>query len=466
MAAINAGARLDRLPVSRFHYRMLGLIGAGMFLDAFEIYLQGAVLATLVSTGWSAPALNANFISVTFAGMVVGAWLAGILGDRYGRRFSYQVNLLIFGGASLVGAFAPTMSWLIAARFVMGCGLGAEIVVGYVALSEIVPPRSRGRWGAALAVVTNSALFFSALIGRAVIPNFGWRWMFVIVGVGALFVWYLRKSMPESPRWLEAKGHTAEAERVLSEIEREVEADGKTLPPAPIVERIALEKPSLGALFSRGMLMRTITGSVLLIALNTTIYGFIAFLPTFMVKQGINIVTSLNYTTLMSFGGPVGALIGMWLSDRAGRKPCIVVFSVLAIIFGVLYPQTTDPTLLTIIGFLLVTAVYVLVAIAWGLYVPELFPTEIRMRGAGFCNTAGRLMTIVTPQLAVPLFAATGISGVIGLVTGLLVVQVVMVAVFGIETKAKSLEELAPSADDVTTSSAAAARRPSAGAPS
>ncbi len=440
---VNAGARLDRLPIGRFHYGLLGLIAAGMFLDAFEIYLQGGVLATLVSTGWSTPAMNANFISSTFAGMVGGAWLAGVCGDRYGRRFAYQINLLVFGLASLAGAMAPSMSWLIAARFVMGLGLGAEIVVGYVTISEFVPPMSRGRWGTALAVITNSALFVSALVGRVVIPNYGWRWMFVIVGVGALFVWLLRRSMPESPRWLESKGRDAEAEAVVSAIEHQVAPNGG-LPAPAIAYAGATPAFNLASLFAPGMLMRTVIGSVMLIALNTAVYGFIAFLPTFMVKQGMSIVTSLNYTTLMMFGGPVGALIGLWLADRVGRKPCIVGFSLLAVVFGALYPMTTDPTLVTILGFLLITAVYVLVAIGWALYLPELFPTEIRMRGAGFCNTAGRMMTIITPQLIAPLFAWSGVTGVIVLVGALLLLNAALVAVFGIETRKQSLEALTP----------------------
>ncbi|MDQ2804245.1 MAG: MFS transporter [Pseudomonadota bacterium] len=441
--AVNSGARLDRLPLSSFHWRILGLIGAGMFLDAFDIYLQGGVLGSLVSRGWSTPALNANFISSTFAGMVVGSWLAGIWGDRFGRRFSYQMNLLVFGLASFAGALAPSIGWLIAARFVMGIGLGAEIVVGYVLLSEFVPPASRGRWGTGLAVITNSSLFFSALIGRFVIPNFGWRWMFVIVGVGALVVWYLRKSMPESPRWLESKGRLDEAERIVARAEQEA-SKGQPLPPPLVTEIPVVQQPSLGTLFSRRLVSRTLIGCLVLITLNTAIYGFIAFLPTFMVRQGINIVTSLNYTTLMSFGGPVGALIGMWLGDRIGRKSCIVWFSLSAIVFGALYPQMVDPSLLMLVGFLLVTSVYVLVAIAWGLYVPELFPTEVRMRGAGFCNTAGRMMTILTPQLTIPLFAAFGVAGVISMVAALLVLQTAVVALFGIETKAKSLEALVP----------------------
>src|SRR6201992_1995401 len=221
MATVNAGARLDRLPATSFHRRILALIGGGMFLDGFEIYLQGGVLAAVTGLGFSTPAQNANFLSATFAGMVIGAWSAGIAGDWYGRRFSYQINLLICGLASLAGAAAHSMAWLIAARFIMGIGLGAEIVVGYVTISELTPPASRGRWGAGLATITNSALFFSALAGRLIIPTYGWRWMFVIVGAGALIVWYLRKRMPESPRWLEANGRTDEAERVMSEIEAE-----------------------------------------------------------------------------------------------------------------------------------------------------------------------------------------------------------------------------------------------------
>ncbi len=300
--AVNAGARLDRLPIARFHYGLIGLIAAGMFLDAFEIYLQGAVLAALVATHWSTPAMNANFISSTFAGMVVGAWLAGITGDRFGRRFAYQVNLLVFGLASLAGALAPSMSWLIAARFLMGLGLGAEIVVGYVTISEFVPPRSRGRWGTALATITNSALFVSALVARVVIPNFGWRWMFVITGVGALIVWFLRRSMPESPRWLEAKGRHAEAEAVLAAIEREV-SPNRALPPPVVTVAPVLVRPSVMALFAPGIAMRTLIGSIVLIALNTAVYGFIAFMPTFMVRQGMTIVSSLNYTTLMMLAG-------------------------------------------------------------------------------------------------------------------------------------------------------------------
>jgi MFS transporter, putative metabolite:H+ symporter len=441
--AVNAGARLDRLPIASFHWRLLGLIGAGMFLDGFEVYLGGGVLGALVKSGWSDLARNAQFISATFAGMFIGSWMAGILGDRFGRRFSYQANLLIFGLASFGAALAPSMEWLIAARFIMGIGLGAEIVIGYVTLTEFIPPERRGRWGAGLATITSASLFFSALLGYALIPTVGWRWMFVVVGVGAVIVWYLRKKMPESPRWLESKGHLEEAERVMSEIEAEV-ARSKPLPPVMPVATAEPIKRSITALFSRELLPRTITGSIILITMNTALYGFIAWLPTFFVKQGQSVVTSLGYTTAMSLGGPVGAAIGMYLSDRLGRKPGIMSFSAIAIVLGLIYPQMSDPMMIGLVGFALVTSIYVLLSFTWALYIPELFPTDIRMRGAGFCNTVGRLMTIVTPYVVVPVFGAYGVTGVVGALCGLLLLQLVVVGVLGIETKRRPLEALAP----------------------
>jgi putative MFS transporter len=169
------GARLDRLPLTPWHRRILILIGTGMFLDAFDINLGAGVLGALVRDGWSTLSLNAAFVSVTFIGMTLGAAGAGLIGDRYGRRLSYQINLAIFGGASLLAAFAPNMTCLIVLRFFMGIGLGAEIVVGYATLTEFVPAGRRGYWICMLAVITNASLFVASALSLWLIPHFGWR---------------------------------------------------------------------------------------------------------------------------------------------------------------------------------------------------------------------------------------------------------------------------------------------------
>jgi MFS transporter, putative metabolite:H+ symporter len=270
--------------------------------------------------------------------------------------------------------------------------------------------------------------------------------MFVIVGTGALVVWYLRKKMPESPRWLEAHGRNEEAERVLAEIEAEVGA-AHTLPPVAAAIRQPTRLRPFTALFSRALIRRTLVASVILIVLNTVIYGFIAWIPSFMAKSGMSVVSSLGFATLMSLGGPVGGVIGMLAGDRIGRKPGIVIFSALAIVLGALYPTISAPALLAVVGFALVATIYAMVAFAWALYVPELFPTDLRMRGSGFCNTLGRLMTVITPWMVVWLYGRYQLNGVVVAMLALLVLQMFVVAVFGIETRGLSLETLAPEAD-------------------
>jgi putative MFS transporter len=218
---VNAGARLDRLPISSFHYRIFWLVGAGMFFDGYDLYVAGGVLASAIQTKFSTAPQNLQFISLTFVGMTLGALITGFVGDKFGRRFTYQINLLIFGLASLAAAFAQDMNQLIACRFVQGLGLGAEIVVGYSTLTEFVPPKTRGRWLSMMAFLVVAGFPATALLGYLIIPAWGWRPMFVIAGVGSLIVWYLRKNLPESPRWLESQGRTAEAESLMQAIEKE-----------------------------------------------------------------------------------------------------------------------------------------------------------------------------------------------------------------------------------------------------
>ena len=152
--------------------------------------------------------------------MTIGSLIAGFLGDGFGRRFTYQFNLIIFGLASLAAAVAPSMEWLIVCRFFMGLGLGAEIVVGYSTMTEFVPPASRGRWMSFMAFIVVAGFPATSLISTLIIPSLGWRPMFVVAGVGALIVWYLRKRLPESPRWLENQGKPEAAEALMQEIGR------------------------------------------------------------------------------------------------------------------------------------------------------------------------------------------------------------------------------------------------------
>jgi putative MFS transporter len=430
--------RLDRLPLLPFHRRLLWLIGAGMFFDSFDIYLAGSVLGELVHNGWSSVPLNARFISATFVGMLIGAAGAGWLGDRYGRKFTYQFNLGVFGVASLACAAAPSMDWLIVARFVTGIGLGAEIVIGYATMLEFTPPDHRGRWAALLSLITNFGLFASTLISWLVIPTLGWRPMFILAALGAFAVLWLRKAMPESPRWLELNGRTAEAEAILRVAEAQADALGRPLaPPAPVVAAPAV------SLRSPRFLRAVAVGSVMQVVLGIAIYGFVAWVPTFLVQHGLAINRSLGQAVLMSFGGPAGAAAAWLLSDRIGRRQLIVGASLLAAACGPAFAHAPSQEIAVVLGFLMFSLIYFLVSVIVAGYVPELFPTAVRMRGNGLTSMAGRLATIFVPFGVVALVGAGGVSAVLTAVAAALLAQALLAWFYGRETSGRSLEEIA-----------------------
>ncbi len=429
------------------------LIGAGMFFDGFDIYLAGIVLGATVKSGFSTLGQNAEFVSATFVGMMLGSFVTGFLGDRFGRRFTYQSNLAIFGFASIAAAFAPSMLVLIWIQLIIGFGLGAENVVGYSTLTEFVPPQSRGKWLGLMTVFVVTGLPVAALLGTLIIPSLGWRAMFVLGGLGALVVWYLRKALPESPRWLESAGRTEEADALLQAIEREVSLQHAPLPTPKLSPR-ARHSRNLASLVSSAILPRMILGSVSLIVINSLLYGFVTWLPTFFVQQGLSIAKSFRYSLVMALGAPIGSAIGAFTADSWGRKPTIIGASLLTILIGSFYPFIKNPAILMVTGFSLIIPIYVLVALLFAIYIPELFPTEVRLRASGICNTFGRGAIIFTPFLVVALFRSHGVGGVLVFMIGLLIVEISVVLTLGVEPKKLRLEEV----ESETTASSYPAR--------
>jgi putative MFS transporter len=189
-------------------------------------------------------------------------------------------------------------------------------------------------------------------------------------------------------------------------------------------------------------LPRMVVGCFTLIVINTLIYGFVTWLPTFFVQAGLSIAKSFGYALVMSFGAPIGSAVGAFTADSWGRKPTIVGASLLTILVGGIYPFIKDPITLMITGFMLTVPIYVLVALLFAIYIPELFPTEVRLRASGICNTFGRGATILTPFIIVTLFRSHGVGGVLSLMIGLLVLQICVVLLFGVEPKKRRLEEI------------------------
>ncbi len=439
---VNAAARLDRLPIGPFHRRVLRLVGMGMFFDSFDNSMMAGVLAALVASGVSTLAMNATFISATFVGLTIGAATAGLLGDRLGRRFAYQFNLLIFGSMCLLASLAPSMHWLIAIRCVMGIGLGAEFVVGYGMISEFVPPVHRGRYTALLNLISSSGVFVVSLTGLVVIPWLGWRAMFAIGGIGALWVWWLRRSLPESPRWLETAGRHDEAERILRRIEQE--AVPGDLPPVTAASAIPPRRVPVTVLFSRPVIRRTLLAMAINVTCLVGAYSFTAWIPSFFVRQGFSVTRSLGFAAAMAAGTLAGPALAVFIADRIGRRRGIMAAGVSCAVIGSIYPFLVMPVPIMLCGFLLVSSMSLFLALGLGGYTPELFPTEYRFRGSGLAQMTGRAALIASPYAVVPLFASYGIAGVVGTIAAMYLTLVVVIAFAGIETNQRSLESLEP----------------------
>jgi len=206
---------------------------------------------------------------------------------------------------------------------------------------------------------------------------------------------------------------------------------------------------ALVALVRRPLLERMVVGCWVLITINTLIFGFVIFLPQFFLRQGLTITNSLGYTVVLAGGSLVGCALGAYLADFVGRRWSIIGASIATIVLGWIYARfdaSADVTQVLSVGFLLIIAIYVQTAILFGVYTPELFPTEIRLRANGICNTFGRAATVVSPFIVGALITNYKLPGVIGLMIGLLVVQIFVVWAWGVEPRNRALENVATAA--------------------
>ena len=192
-------ARLDRLPIGSWHWKLLWLFGGAMFLDNLDMYIGGGLIASLLADGWSTIELNGWFQTITMTGYLIGALISGLVGDHLGRRKALLLFVAVFIGATFLAAFSPNMIVLIACRGLMGIGLGAFIPCGYGPFGEYIPPEKRSKYSGYIGLIANFSPPLGAALTMLVIPAFGWRPIFFGITFLGVIVWVLLfKFMPES----------------------------------------------------------------------------------------------------------------------------------------------------------------------------------------------------------------------------------------------------------------------------
>ncbi len=369
----NCGARLDRLPDSRWHYGMFGMVAFGL-LVCWSNAVGGLILAQLKELGWTNNNTSAAFSAITTAGMFAGALIGGIIGDKIGRRRGFLLFESVHIISMVVGAFSPNMDFLIASRFFMGLGLGALLVTLFAGYTEYMPGRNRGTWSSRVSFIGNWSYPICSLIamglGAWLSTEWNWRVQLLIPSLLSLIATYIAyRKFPESPRWLETQGRYAEAEAIMTAIEEKIVSEtGKPLPPVTLSTPQPSKSLPYSALLKGVLLKRVILGSFVLIAMNVVQYTLINWLPTIFMTQGINLKDSIVLNTMSMFGAPFGIFIAMLIMDKVARKTMGVGLLLLIAVLGYIYSLQTSMLMITLIGFFLITFVYMYVCYASAVY--------------------------------------------------------------------------------------------------
>ncbi|SMB93338.1 MFS transporter, putative metabolite:H+ symporter [Thermanaeromonas toyohensis ToBE] len=448
---MSVAARLERLPLSSFHYKLLLICGLGWLFDAMDVGLISFVLPA-VAKFWNLTATQIGALgSIGMVGLGLGAVIGGTLGDIYGRKRVFTITLIIYGIATFLCGLSTSYAMLMFWRFIVGLGLGAEIPVAFTLASEFSPAGHRGRMTVLLESFWAFGWLAAALIGYLVVPQWGWRVAFYIGSLPALYSAVLRRTLPESPRYLEKIGKRVEAEEVVAQVERACGVVPGTTEEYVQVSAAAEtseapKKARFSELWRGGYVRRTLCLWILWFGINIAYYGIVIWLPTLMVGKGFGIVKSFEYVLIMCIAQIPGYFSAAYLVDKIGRKPTLTVYLLLSGVAAYMFSSST--TVGQVIGW--GSAIYFFNLGAWGVlyaYTPEMYPTHLRATGAGWASFCGRIGAIIAPMAVGKIVASLGQQAAYPVVFALIGVVCVLTAlamlILGIETKGKSLEELA-----------------------
>ena len=447
-----ASSVLERLPVSRWHWRLVVIVGIGTFFDLYEVFL-GGVLAPVLAKEFGLGTLGKSMvIAAGFAGMFIGANVLSVAADRLGRRRVFILNLLVYSLFSFAAAFSPNIETFLVLRVLAGVGLGAELVLVDTYLAEFVPARVRGRMTAWAYTIGFLGVPLAALLGGKLVARQqllgidGWRWLLLFGGLGAVFVLAVRTMLPESPRWLESRGRHAEAREVIESVVAKV-APGMSLPESPEPASDSTSNDDARSVAEvlriafRDYRKRTVMLVIFQVLQTVAYYGFGTLAPLVLVSKGFEVTESLGYAALTFAGYPIGSLISVPLVERFERKYLIIASALGIGLCGIVFAASTNVAVIVAAGFLL-TAVSNIFSNSFHIYQAEIFPTAIRSTASGICYSLSRATSTVMPFVAVPALAALGPVAVFSGSAFLIVLLCLDVGLLGPRSTGLQLEQV------------------------
>lgn len=442
---------LDSAKTRSIHYRITLLSAAGVFLDGFDISIIGVALTII--TGISAfsyastPLGKGLMAASTTIGMLVGAIVFGYITDLRGRKFMYMWDMVIFIVFTVAIALSFNYASLFIFRVILGLAIGADYAISTTIISEFSPVKSRGKLLAAnvSAWWVGSAVAF--FVGFALLP-FGidsWRWMFIIGVIPAAIVLAMRRTVPESARWLANKGRLDEARAV----EKEVTGSSDNL------VGVTRQRASIKALFSKKFIKATVFVAIFWFSYDVAFYGIGLFTPTILEIFGLSHSHALLGSALFAAVAVLGSIFCIFTIDRWGRKfDTILGFSGMSVALIVLaflalrIPKSAFAT--GAIAPVIIIAMYVLFELTqtWGpggtdfIFPQELFPTSIRATAQGWGTSFSRIGAILGLVAFPQIVAMAGIGYGLFFFFAFSVIGLLATIFLGVETKNRSLEDV------------------------
>lgn len=438
-------ARLDRIPVWPWRRMVLAVIGAGFFFAFFDIITIGFALPKItaqfgVTAGQASWAITSGLI-----GYILGAIVDGRIADRFGRRLSLHLSVAAFSVGSLLSATSPDLGWLIFWRFISGMGIGAEIALVTTYIGELAPAPLRGR-------LTALAILFG-FIGQAVVPfvalalvpgfEWGWRALFVLGALGGVVIFFMRRNIPPSLRWLVLHGRREEAAAALSQAESQAEKRlGKPLPePVRVADHSPLaDSPCQRKLWGRPYLSRLAILAVTWFCYYVGVYGWLTLAPDLLKQEGFPLRQDFFSLSLSGVGFVAGCLVAIALTDRIERKKVsaggAVVWGIMLLVIG------WFPSMWVVVaaGFLASFTIGLIIPVLYT-YTGENFPTHSRGVAVAMSDGLGHLGGAFCGQIVFAAFAvwkfsgAFTVMGVSGFVAALLIM-------LGVAANGRSLDSL------------------------
>lgn len=394
---------IDCIGLGTFQWKLLTICGLTWAADAMEVLLMGFALPGIRAEFGIAGGAVTALLTATFLGMFVGAAFWGNMADRLGRRRVFLITVSLGVVFGLLGAFVPSVAWLMVARFLTGFAIGGTLPVDYAMLAELVPAAWRGRFLVYLesfwAIGTVAVAALAWWLGTAFAPEVAWRYLLAGAALPGLIGLLARFGLPDSPRYLLAQGRQGEAEAAVTTVAR---ANGRpgALGGASLAAAAPTATPApRPADLLRGALRgRTLKLGLVWFGLSLGYYGIFSWLPSFLRAGGMELTEVYRTTLLLALAQLPGYALAAYLVEAVGRRLTVTGFLLLGAVSTFLFLTASTPQSVLLTSALLSFALLG----AWGAvyaYTPELFPTSVRSTGMGAMSAAARAASLVSPSV-------------------------------------------------------------------